>query len=107
LGVFKINIGQTADRNFKVGNNTSEKLRGGIIMEEVTVYTTPACPWCSKTKTYLKDKGVTFAEKNVADDFQAAQEMIDLTGQRSVPVIKKGGQYVVGFDPEKLESIIH
>jgi glutaredoxin-like YruB-family protein len=76
-------------------------------MEEITVYTTASCPWCSKTKTYLKDKGVAFNEKDVADDSQAAQEMIDLTGQRTVPVVKKGGQYVVGFDPERLESILH
>jgi glutaredoxin 3 len=75
-------------------------------MEEITVYTTATCPWCSKIKTYLKDKGVAFEEKDVSDDFQAAQEMIDLTGQRSVPVVKKGGQYVVGFDPERLESIL-
>jgi glutaredoxin 3 len=76
-------------------------------MEQVTVYTTPTCPWCTKVKTFLNDKGVSFEEKDVSDNNQAAQEMIELTGQRSVPVIKKGGQYVVGFDPERLESIIH
>lgn len=76
-------------------------------MEDITVYTTPTCPWCSKAKTYLKDKGLSFTEKDVSDDYQAAREMIDLTGQRSVPVIRKGGQYVVGFDPERLESMLH
>jgi glutaredoxin 3 len=76
-------------------------------MEQVTVYTTSTCPWCTKVKTFLHDKGVSFEEKDVSDNNQAAQEMIELTGQRSVPVIKKGGQYVVGFDPERLESMIH
>ncbi|MGE5582162.1 MAG: glutaredoxin family protein [Bacillota bacterium] len=76
-------------------------------MEDITVYTTPTCPWCSKAKTYLKDKGLSFTEKDVSDDYRAAREMIDLTGQRSVPVIRKGGQYVVGFDPERLESMLH
>ncbi len=76
-------------------------------MEDVTVYTTPTCPWCNKVKTYLNEKGINFEEKNVADDYQAAQAMIDLTGQRAVPVIQKGGQYVVGFDPERLESMLH
>ncbi len=76
-------------------------------MEDVVVYTTPSCPWCNKTKSYLKDKGISFEEKDVAEDSGAAQEMMDLTGQRSVPVIKKGGQYVVGFDPERLENMLH
>ncbi|HBE79645.1 MAG TPA: NrdH-redoxin [Firmicutes bacterium] len=75
-------------------------------MEEVTVYSSASCPWCSKTKSYLKDKGIVFSEKNVSEDSAAAQEMIELTGQRSVPVIKKGGQYVVGFDPERLENML-
>ena len=75
-------------------------------MEDIVVYTTPSCPWCTKTKTYLKDKGISFEEKDVAGDDQAAQEMINLTGQRSVPVIKKGGQYVVGFDPERLQNML-
>ena len=76
-------------------------------MDEITVFTTPTCPWCTKTKTYLKDKGISFTEKDVADDSDAAREMIELTGQRSVPVIQKGGQYVVGFDPERLENMLH
>lgn len=76
-------------------------------MEEVVVYTSATCPWCTKTKTYLKDKGIAFEEKDVSNDSGAAQEMIELTGQRSVPVIKMGGQYVVGFDPERLENMLH
>jgi glutaredoxin 3 len=75
-------------------------------MEEVTVYSSASCPWCSKTKSYLKDKGIVFSEKDISEDSAAAQEMIELTGQRSVPVTKKGGQYVVGFDPERLENML-
>ena len=75
--------------------------------EDVIVYTSATCPWCSKTKTYLNDKGIAYQERDVSDDPAAAKEMIELTGQRSVPVIKKGGQFVVGFDPERLESMLH
>ncbi len=75
-------------------------------MEEITVYTTPTCPWCTKVKSYLNDKGVTFKELNVAADSQAAQRMIEITGQRSVPVITRGEKYVVGFDQDRLASMI-
>ena len=76
-------------------------------MEEVTVYTTPTCPWCNKVKSYLKNKGVSYQEVDVVEDAEAAQRMVDLTGQRSVPVITKGDRYIVGFDPDRIDSILH
>lgn len=76
-------------------------------MEQVTVYTTPTCPWCTKVKNYLEDKGVSFEEVNVASDREGARRMIELTGQRGVPVTVIGANYVVGYDPEKLEHSLH
>ncbi len=76
-------------------------------MEDVRVYTTPTCPWCSKVKSYLKNKGVNYQEVDVADDIQAAQRMVELTGQRSVPVITIGERYIVGYDPDRIDSMLH
>lgn len=76
-------------------------------MSDVTVYTTPTCPWCYKVKTFLDEQGIGYNEVNVADDYEAAQKMVDLTGQRSVPVITRGERYVVGFDPERLENMLN
>lgn len=76
-------------------------------MEEITVYTTPTCPWCSKVKSYLKNKGINYHEVDVGSDSQSAQRMVELTGQRSVPVITIGDRYIVGFDPDRIDSILH
>lgn len=76
-------------------------------MEDVTVYTTPTCPWCTKVKSYLKNKGVNYKEVDVVEDIQAAQRMVDLTGQRSVPVITIGERYIVGYDPDRINSMLH
>jgi glutaredoxin 3 len=76
-------------------------------MEEITVYTTPTCPWCSKAKSYLSEKGVAYKEVNVATDANAARQMVEITGQRSVPVIAKGDQYVVGFNQGEIDRILH
>lgn len=75
-------------------------------MSDITVYTTPQCPWCHKAKEYLESRGVDFEEKNVAEDREAADKMIDLTGQRSVPVIAKGSLYVVGYSPENIDKLL-
>jgi glutaredoxin 3 len=75
-------------------------------MAEVTVYTTPTCPWCTKLKSYLDEKGVPYQEVNVAMDNEAAKNLIDLSGQRSVPVTTVGDQVIVGFDPESLDELL-
>ena len=75
-------------------------------MEQVTVYTTPTCPWCGKVKDFLNEKGVSYQEMDVAKDPAGARQMIERTGQRSVPVTVVGDQTIVGFDREGLERIL-
>jgi glutaredoxin-like YruB-family protein len=75
-------------------------------MSDLTVYTSPTCPWCTRLKNYLNEKGVSFSEVDVSTDYDGAMKMVDLTGQRSVPVITKGDRYVVGFDPEQIERVL-
>jgi glutaredoxin 3 len=72
----------------------------------VTVYTTPTCPYCYQTKEFLSRRGIEFTEKNVAADPLAAQEMIRLSGQRGVPVTAIDGQVVVGFDRRRLTTLL-
>ncbi len=75
-------------------------------MPKVKVYSTPTCPWCKRTKEFLKEKNVQFDDINVAEDREAAKEMVEKSGQMGVPVIEIDGEIVVGFDKEKLESLL-
>lgn len=74
----------------------------------VTVYTTPTCPWCKKTKAFLEEEGVGYEEKDVANDSGAAAEMIEKSGQRGVPVtvIADDGEdvVIVGYDQDRLSE---
>ncbi len=57
-------------------------------------------------KEFLTRKGIHYIEKNVASDPVAANEMLQRSGQRGVPVIAIDGQIVVGFDQAKLERLL-
>src|SRR4051794_10920193 len=72
---------------------------------QVTVYTTPTCPWCDRTKEFLDQRKVPYVVKDVASDYAAAMEMIQLTGQQGVPVVAAGNEVVVGFDQVRLARI--
>jgi glutaredoxin 3 len=72
----------------------------------VTVYTTPTCPYCRMVKQFLSQKGVPFVEKDVSVDRAAAMHMVQRTGQQGVPVTEIDGQFVVGFDRPRLEHLL-
>src|SRR5208283_1498314 len=68
----------------------------------VTVYTTPGCNNCRMTKEYLKSKKVDFREISIAEHEEAAEMIVEKTGQFGVPVIQAGDDFVVGFDEKEI-----
>lgn len=75
-------------------------------MSKVTIYTTPTCAFCHAAKQWLEQKQVDYQEIDVNQDQEAAQEMIQKTGQMGVPVIYTGEEYIIGFDQAKLEEAL-
>lgn len=74
-------------------------------MEKVVVYTSETCPYCVATKEFLKENNVEFTEKNVTSDETARNELIE-KGYRGVPVIVVGEEEIVGFDKNRLSSLL-
>ena len=74
--------------------------------KNVLVYSTPTCPWCIRTKQFLKDNNITFEDVDVSSNQQAAEEMVEKSGQMGVPVLDIGGQIIVGFDKTKIQSVL-
>ncbi len=66
----------------------------------------PTCSWCDKAKEYLLDMGVDFEELNVVDDMEAREVMIQETNQFSVPVIEIDGEFIIGFNEEKINELL-
>ena len=73
---------------------------------KVKVYSTSTCPWCHKTKEFLKEKNVKFDDIDVGADQKAANEMVEKSGQMGVPVTDIDGKIIVGFDKEALEKAL-
>lgn len=73
---------------------------------QVIVYTTPTCPWCQMVKRYLDARGIPYTEIDVSQNYQAAMEMIQKSGQTGVPVVEIDGEIVVGFDRERIDQLL-
>ncbi len=73
--------------------------------KNVVVYSTPTCPHCIALKEYLKEHNVKYKEIDVSQDREALDEMVQKSGQMSVPVIVIDDETViVGFDRAALEK---
>ena len=72
----------------------------------VVIYSTPVCHFCQAAKEFFKENNVEFTAHDVASDAEKRQEMIDLTGQMGVPVIKIGDDIVIGFDEPKVKEML-
>lgn len=75
-------------------------------MKEVTIYSTNTCHFCNLAKEYFKANNIAYTEHNVGTDAEKRKEMIELTGQLGVPVIRIGDQVVVGFREDMVADML-
>lgn len=74
--------------------------------KKVKVYSTPTCPYCIRAKQFLKENNIEFENMDVSTNQQAAQEMVDKSGQMAVPVLDIDGEIIVSFDQDKIKNTL-
>lgn len=74
------------------------------MQKQVKVYSTPTCPWCIRTKDFLRENNVVFEDVDVSSNTEAAEEMVQKSGQMGVPVVVIDGEIIVGFDKARIKQ---
>jgi glutaredoxin 3 len=67
-------------------------------MAKVILYTTQYCPYCIHAKALLRHKGVSFDEIDVSTDATRREEMMEASGNWTVPQIFIDDRPIGGFD---------
>lgn len=68
-------------------------------MQAVKMYTTQVCPFCLRAKQLLKSRGVeAIDEVRIDTNPEEREEMMRITGRRTVPQIFIGQTHVGGCD---------
>jgi glutaredoxin 3 len=67
-------------------------------MENILIYTTNTCPYCTMAKKLLQDKKLSYTEIRVDLDDEEREKMIARSGRRSVPQIFIGDAHIGGYD---------
>ena len=68
-------------------------------MINIRMYCTAFCPYCVRAEMLLKSKGIEAINKILIDSIPGGfQDLVKLTGRRTVPQIFIGNRHIGGFD---------
>lgn len=68
------------------------------VSKEIVMYIKPTCPFCTAAARLFESKGEAWTEIDIAAEPERRDEMIERSGERTVPQIFIGEEHVGGFD---------
>ena len=67
-------------------------------MPQIIIYTRDYCPFCHSAKALLRSKKVGFQEIDITGDERQQEEVVRLSGRRTVPQIFIDDTAIGGFE---------
>ena len=74
--------------------------------KQVEIYSTATCHFCHMAKEWMTSKNIPFTDYNVGENAEKRKEMVEITGQLGVTVIKVGNEVMVGLNQDQLAKIL-
>jgi thioredoxin 1 len=74
--------------------------------QEIMVFSTPTCPYCTMAKNYLREKGISFKDVDVSADETMARKMMERSGRMGVPQLWIKNQVVIGFNKPLIDQLL-
>lgn len=72
----------------------------------IIVYTKTGCPWCIGATTFMHDHDIAFEERDVIQNPEYMQEMIDKSDQTKAPTFDIDGEILPDYSAEELETYL-
>ena len=64
---------------------------------KAVVWSKPACPFCVKAKNLLKNKGIEYEEKNIAEGHKIEDLLALVPNARTMPQIWLDDEHIGGY----------
>ena len=75
------------------------------MQKDVTIYTSHGCVPCMMTKSWFKEKKISYEERRVGKDKNILKELI-LLDQTVTPVVVINEQVIAGFQPKEFSKAL-
>ncbi len=74
--------------------------------KSVEIFSTPTCHFCHDAKEWFDEMNIKYTDHDVSINKEELTRMMEITGQRGVPVIIIGNDVIIGFDQNKLKELL-
>tara|TARA_R110000851_G_scaffold289391_1_gene443523 strand:+ start:3167 stop:3391 length:225 start_codon:yes stop_codon:yes gene_type:complete len=64
---------------------------------KAVVWSKPACPFCVKAKNLLKNRGIEYEERNIAEGYKIEDLLALVPNARTMPQIWLDGEHLGGY----------
>ncbi len=72
----------------------------------ITFYSVPDCDSCDLVRAYLNRRGLPITEKNVVDNLENQEELMEKSGALTVPVVTIGDATIKGYNKPVMETTL-
>ena len=74
------------------------------VIPVVTMYFVPDCQWCREIRSYFSDHNIPINEKDLTDNPEMQQELLDTAGELIVPTVKMNDAIFKGYFPNDMDE---
>ncbi|MBC8060756.1 MAG: glutaredoxin family protein [Clostridiaceae bacterium] len=74
-------------------------------MKQIDIYTSNNCQYCHEAMEFFNESNLEFTEHNISINKEAKSSIIK-KGYRSVPLIIIDGQEILGFNKERIVTLL-
>ncbi|UXI69068.1 glutaredoxin family protein [Tahibacter amnicola] len=82
-----------------------QKAAATVSKQDVVMYVLPDCGYCEKMRSHLRERGVSWKEKDIAASPQAKQEF-DARGGQGTPLTLVGDAVIAGYQPAAVDAAL-
>ncbi|MBI4268438.1 glutaredoxin family protein [Candidatus Uhrbacteria bacterium] len=72
----------------------------------ITIYTKDGCPWCADALALLREKGVSFTEKECRNNQANFDELVKKSGQTLTPTLDIDGEILADSDAPAIAAFL-
>lgn len=105
--IVRYNTSTTNYRSYSDKSSTKKQTKNKqkVHRNNVTVLSTPTCPYCRKAKSFLNSQRVSFTEYNVNSSSQG-QRLYRKYGGSGVPIVIINGRVIKGYSEQAMRAAL-
>ena len=81
-------------------------MNNSVSQPKITMYTRPGCPDVARASYFLRQRGLTWDEKDITEDEAARRQVVEWTGREVTPTLWIGDTMLTEPGAEEIDDAL-